>query len=175
MTITLEIVEGPGAGRTIALDGPVVIGRDQDADLPLDDTQASRQHARLSPTHGGAVVEDLGSTNGTFVNQNEVHGRAALAAGDELIVGVTVIQLRAPNDIARQPSAVRAVPPALAAPARRPTFVDPVTAGAEGRADSGIPELERLRDRRTKAKATYAPLTILVLAALVVIIYLGVT
>jgi pSer/pThr/pTyr-binding forkhead associated (FHA) protein len=175
MTMTLEIVEGPGAGRTLELDRPVVIGRGADTDLPLDDTQASRHHSRLSPTRDGAIVEDLGSTNGTFVNANEVHGRATLAPGDELLVGVTVIQLRSARDVAGQASAVRAVPPALAAAERRPTFIDPIATGGGGADDSGIPQLERLRDRRTKSKATYAPLAILVLAALAVIVYLGVT
>jgi pSer/pThr/pTyr-binding forkhead associated (FHA) protein len=119
------------------------------------------------------VVEDLGSTNGTLLNRNEVHGRAALATGDELVMGVTVMQLRSAQDVARQPSAVRAVPPALAAPVRRPTYID--APSGEGAADSGVPELERLRDRRTKSKATVAPLAIFVLAALAIIIYLGVS
>jgi pSer/pThr/pTyr-binding forkhead associated (FHA) protein len=177
VTLTVEIVEGPGAGRTAALDRPLVLGRDADVDLPLDDTQASRRHARLDPTPQGAVVEDLGSTNGTFVNANAVHGRAAINAGDELTVGVTVLRLRSAGEVERQPSAVRAIPPGLAAAPRRPTYTDPSTgpAGLDGREDSGVPELERLRDRRTRTKASLAPLAILVLAALAVIVYLGVT
>ena len=173
MTLTLEIVEGPGAGHALQLDQPLVVGRDPAADLPLEDTQASRHHARLTPTGRGAVVEDLGSTNGTYVNGNEVHGQAPVSPGDDLIVGVTVLQLRTEEDRARQPSAVRAVPPALAVPPRRPTYVDP--GGPSGSEDSGIPDLERLRDRRTKSKAAVAPLAIMVLAALGVVLYLGLT
>jgi pSer/pThr/pTyr-binding forkhead associated (FHA) protein len=174
MSLTLEIVEGPGAGQSLQVTQPIVIGREGDVDLALADDQASRRHARLTPRGGDdVVVEDLGSTNGTFVNREEVHGPTALAPGDELIVGVTVLQLRGAAEVARQPSAVRAVPPPLAALPRRPTYVD--GAGEEGRADSGIPELERLRDRRTRAQAQLAPLTILILAALAVVIYLGAT
>ena len=57
------------------------------------------------------MVEDLESTNGTFVNHDEVHSPVALAPGDELLVGVTVMQLRSPEQVRAQASAVRAVPP----------------------------------------------------------------
>jgi pSer/pThr/pTyr-binding forkhead associated (FHA) protein len=171
MSLTLEIVEGPGAGRSLELTGPLVIGRDPEADVSLADDQASRRHARVSPAQDGALVEDLGSTNGTFVNREEVHGPTSLTPGDELIVGVTVIELRSPQQVARRPSAVRAVPPPLAAIERRPTYVDPVAAAGAG--GSGIPALERLRDRRTKALARLAPISILAVAALAVVVYLG--
>jgi pSer/pThr/pTyr-binding forkhead associated (FHA) protein len=171
MTLTLEIVEGPGAGATRRVTAPLVIGRGDDADLRLDDTQASRRHARVTPTDDGAVVEDLDSTNGTFVNRQAVHGTAPLAPGDELVVGVTVMQLRSAADVDRHRSAVRAVPPPLAAMQRRPTYVDRVEDDA--RADSGIAALERLRDRRTKAQARIAPVSLLAIAGLAVVVYLG--
>ena len=73
-------------------------------------------------------------------------------------------------------TAARAVP-SFAIPESRPTFTDAVTGGQAptGPADSGVPELERLRDSRVKTKASLAPLSIFVLAALAVVIYLGVT
>jgi pSer/pThr/pTyr-binding forkhead associated (FHA) protein len=178
MSLMLEIVEGPSAGRQFEITQPVVIGRDATADLVIDDTQASRRHARIEPSAHGAIVEDLGSTNGTFVNDNELHGRAEVGPNDELIVGVTVLQIRTPQEVQRQPSAVRAVPTSFSIPESRPTFTDAVT-GDQGRpagpGDSGVPELERLRDSRVKGKATVAPLAIFVLVALVVVIYLGAT
>jgi len=173
MALMLEIVEGPGAGTQFDVSEPLVIGRDDSADLVIDDSQASRRHARIEPTAHGAVVEDLGSTNGTFINDNELHGRAELGPDDELLIGVTVMQVRTPQDVQRQPSAVRAVP-AFAVPESRPTFTQPVR-GDGGPADSGVPELERLRDSRVKTKASLAPLAIFVLAALAVVIYLGAT
>jgi pSer/pThr/pTyr-binding forkhead associated (FHA) protein len=167
--LCLEIVEGAGAGTLIPLDRPLVIGRDPDVDFPLRDTQASRRHVLVAPENGDAVLEDLGSTNGTFVDNNEVHGRQRIAAGAELLIGVTVIQLRTSHDVERQASAARPVPPPLAIAGTPPAYVDPGTA-----VDTAtIPSLERLRDARTKSMAKLAPLAILVVAALAVIIYLG--
>jgi|SRR5215211_3689295 len=176
MALTLEIVEGPGAGKQFEVSQPLVIGRDDSADLVIEDTQASRRHASIEPTAQGAVVEDLQSTNGTFINDNELHGRAELGPDDELLIGVTVMRLRTPQEIERQPSAVRTVP-AFAAPESRPTFTEPVDgkAAVATAGDSGVPELERLRDSRVKSKATAAPLAIFVLVALAVVIYLGAT
>jgi predicted component of type VI protein secretion system len=179
MALMLEIIEGPSAGRQFEITQPVVIGRDATADLVIDDTQASRRHARIEPSAHGAIVEDLGSTNGTFINENELHGRAEVGPNDELIVGVTVMQVRTPQEVQRQPSAVRAVP-SFSIPESRPTFTDAVTgdhgpAASSAPRDSGVPELERLRDSRVKGKASIAPLAILVLVALVVVIYLGAT
>src|SRR5438270_885660 len=98
--LNLEIVEGPGAGREIILGGPVVIGRGDDADVVLEDGEVSRHHARVTPTpDGGATVEDLESTNGTFINENELVGPAHLGPGDDLLVGVTVLRVRTPEEI----------------------------------------------------------------------------
>ena len=169
----LEIVEGPGAGTQFDVSEPVVIGRDESADLVIEDSQASRRHARIEPNAHGAIVEDLQSTNGTFINDNELHGRGELGPNDELLIGVTVMQVRTPSDVHRQPSAVRTVP-AFAAPESRPTFTEPV-AGASPPTSSAVPELERLRDARVKTQASLAPLAIFVLAALAVVIYLGAT
>jgi pSer/pThr/pTyr-binding forkhead associated (FHA) protein len=179
----LDIIEGPRAGQSVALDTPKVIGREGDVDIVVDDERASRRHARLSPSSSGAVVEDLESTNGTFVNQDEVHGPAVLAPGDELLVGTTVLVLR---DAAarRQQSAVVNVPPALAAAERQPTYVPrggggggPVVTGQPvGRApEVAVPELDRLVDTRTKGKAKVAPLAIFVLVALAILIYIVAT
>jgi len=168
MDLTLEIVEGPGAGWRAPLRRAIVVGRDPTADLSLEDTQASRHHARITPEASGAVVEDLDSTNGTFINGSEIHGSATLAPGDELVVGVTVLQLGG----AAQPSAVRALPPALAAAPGQPSFVKPVASGG-GPEPAGVPGLDRLVDAKTKSRARLAPLAIFVLVALVVLIYLG--
>jgi pSer/pThr/pTyr-binding forkhead associated (FHA) protein len=172
MDLLFEIVEGPDAGRQIDLSRPIVLGRDQSADVVLGDGQISRRHVRVSPSNGGALVEDLESTNGTFVNSNEVHAPVEVRPGDQLLVGVTVLQLRSPEQIRAQPSAVRAVPPGLAIPEQRPAYVDRGEVARAGQG-AGIPELDRLVDSRVKSKAALAPLAIFVLVALVVVIYLG--
>jgi pSer/pThr/pTyr-binding forkhead associated (FHA) protein len=173
-TLSLEIVEGPGAGTQVALDRPLLIGRAEDADLVLSDSEVSRHHARVSPSSdGAAIVEDLGSSNGTFLNHRELQLPARLIAGDELLIGVTLVELRSAAQVAAQPSAVRAVPPALAIAERRPDYVDPVAA-APGVPKPGLnPELEQFRDARVRFQARTAPLAFFVLVALVVAIYLA--
>src|SRR5262245_50190130 len=108
--LILEIVEGEDAGRQTELDGPIEIGRDGSTGLALDDESASRHHARVTAQGEHAIVEDLGSTNGTFVNGQPVEGPRAVRPGDKIRVGLTVIELRTTQDVQRQPSAVLPVP-----------------------------------------------------------------
>jgi predicted component of type VI protein secretion system len=168
--LTLEIVEGPDAGTTASLTGSIEIGRGPAAGIALSDDQVSRRHARITARGDGALVEDLGSSNGTFVNEQPVHALTALAAGDELLVGVSVLQLRTAAQVAAQPSGVRRVPPALAVAQRRPDFVEPPDQAPAGPV---VPELDRLVDVRTRAQARLAPFALLLLVLLVVAVYLG--
>ncbi len=71
------------------------LGRSHGADLVLSDTAVSAEHARLEHTGRGWIVSDLGSTNGTKVNETTIHGRARLAEGDVLTVGTVQLQVRA--------------------------------------------------------------------------------
>jgi predicted component of type VI protein secretion system len=145
--LSLEIVEGTGAGRMVALAGPVTVGRAGDADLVLADELVSRHHARITPSGSGAIVEDLGSRNGTFVNGEAVPGPTHLTPGDQLQLGVTLVELRSAIQIAERPSAVHRVPPPLAVPPRTPDYLagaDPDEtpapvdgSGREARAASG--------------------------------------
>lgn len=170
----LEIVEGPGSGRQLELEHPIVIGRGADADLTIPDSQASRRHARVTPAaDGSAIVEDLGSVNGTFVNNDEVYGPARLDAGDELLIGVTLIQLRSRRQVAARPSALRVVPQGLRIEPRTPDYVSPpaARAGADGPRRPAVPELEPYLDVRVRRKAQLAPLAVFTLVALALIIY----
>jgi hypothetical protein len=109
--LILEIVEGTDAGRQLRLDRALDIGRDQAMPVALTgDTQASRRHARIAPQNGAAVVEDLGSTNGTFVNDQPIHSPRQLSPGDRVRVGLTVFELRSPQQVQARPSAVRPRP-----------------------------------------------------------------
>jgi pSer/pThr/pTyr-binding forkhead associated (FHA) protein len=177
--LTLEVIEGPGAGKQILLDRPITIGRGTGADLQLDDGEVSRNHAKVTPEPDGSVtIEDLGSTHGTFVNHNELMGPAKLDAGDELLLGVTVIKLRSPDDVATRMSAVIQVPPALAMAARPPTYVNPevVRQETEGAHDggSGIPDLEKYLDVRVRRRAQLAPLAMLILVAIALGLYFAI-
>src|SRR3954470_24064475 len=113
--LILEIVEGSEAGRQLPLDSVVDIGREPSLALHLDaDTQVSRRHARISVQGGQVVAEDLGSTNGTYVNDQPISSPRALNPGDKVRVGLTVLELRTKQQVAARPSAVQ-VRPALTA------------------------------------------------------------
>jgi hypothetical protein len=80
---------------SVALDGkPVQIGRAEACQVKLDDTYASSFHARLFVRDGEWYVEDLGSTNGTFVNQQRVTEPIPVGAGDRVRIGRTILELR---------------------------------------------------------------------------------
>jgi hypothetical protein len=80
--------------QVVALTGSTVIGRAPECELRLDDTYASSQHARLFGKDAGWYVEDLGSTNGTFVNEQRLAAPALIQAGDRIRVGTTVLEVR---------------------------------------------------------------------------------
>jgi ABC-2 type transport system ATP-binding protein len=103
--VTLAIVEGGESGREFPLTGTVLIGRDPGADVVVADSEASGRHASFQLVDGGVVVEDLGSTNGTFVNGRRVSGSQRLAAGDRVQLGNTVLEVRglAPAAVSAQP------------------------------------------------------------------------
>jgi len=162
--LRLDIVEGPGAGRQVPIAGRMDVGREPTAQLVLDDPLVSRRHARVVHDEQGAVVEDLGSTNGTFVNDLQIHSPTRLLVGHRLLVGTTVLELRAVG----QPSTVYPVPPPLAKAAATPDYLPTDIAR-----DAGSPELQSLLDRRTKRRAALAPLALFVLAALAVLVFLA--
>ncbi len=80
-------------GRTYPLGDEITLGRAAGCQVTLDDTYASQIHARLFARDGQFFVEDLGSTNGTFLNSSKVGGPQALKRGDKLKVGSTVMEL----------------------------------------------------------------------------------
>lgn len=84
-----------GAARVVPLEGDgVVLGRAGAATLVLDDVYVSDEHAEVLPDAGGWSVRDLGSTNGTFVNDAKVTRQTPLTVGDRLQVGKTRIEVR---------------------------------------------------------------------------------
>lgn len=79
---------GPAAGQTFDLSQPVIsIGRDQNNDIVINDSEISRFHARLTETDDGYDFEDLGSTNGSAINEKTEHSRVKLTAGDVIALG----------------------------------------------------------------------------------------
>jgi hypothetical protein len=91
----LVVTEGGLSGTRIGLTGaPVFIGRANDSTLVLEDDYASTRHARISLQNGMWVVEDLGSTNGTYLGRRKVDGPTPLEPGVPLRIGRTVLELR---------------------------------------------------------------------------------
>lgn len=92
---TLVIVEpAPAAGQRFAVSGTLSIGRAAGCEITLDDTFISQVHARVSRGQSGVVVEDLGSTNGTYLNRKKVTAPVVVQSGDVIQVGSTVLELQ---------------------------------------------------------------------------------
>ena len=204
----LELVEGSDPGRTFSLGAEQVAGRDTSQPIALTDEQVSRRHARFTVAGDAVSVEDLGSRNGTYVNGQVLTGPRRLAPGDRIRMGLSVLQLRTPSQVAAQRSAVIPAPeitdvpegvlqpateaelapgtppiesdtdrgaPGLRAAEVEPAFIpDAVRRGEESDREA-YDELARLIDGRVKRQTNVAAFALLALAALAVIVYLGVT
>lgn len=146
----LIVRSGPNPGTVYELTREVsTIGRDVTNDIVVGDAEVSRQHARLTRTPGGYVLEDLGSTNGTFVNSERLMAPRVMKPGDLVAFGENVNLMfdavapeaaatvaspagspatvePEPSPPAQQPAAEAAAP----APAPEPQAAAPVPAAA---------------------------------------------
>ncbi len=140
-SFTIVFKEGPLAGMSFELDkAELILGRDPSVDILINSPDVSRRHARLVRTEQGYQLEDLGSSNGTFVNGNQLAAPLMLKNGDEVRLGPGAVF------VYQQPAALSA--PTRGAPAEQPpTRVEiPKTEGA-ARAGEAPPasSLPRLR------------------------------
>jgi pSer/pThr/pTyr-binding forkhead associated (FHA) protein len=92
----LVVTEGSLTGTTVALQGQTItLGRAHDSTIVLDDDYASSRHARIYPDRDGQwIVEDLGSTNGTYLDRNRLTTPTPIPLGAPIRIGKTVIELR---------------------------------------------------------------------------------
>ena len=92
----LVVSEGTLTGTTVALQGQTItLGRAHDSTIVLDDDYASSRHARIYPDRDGQwIVEDLGSTNGTYLDRNRLTTPTPIPLGAPIRIGKTVIELR---------------------------------------------------------------------------------
>ncbi|WP_412541216.1 FHA domain-containing protein [Longispora sp. K20-0274] len=91
----LVVTEGSLAGTRITLaESPITIGRAEDSTLVITDDFASARHARLVPRGGQWYVEDLGSTNGTYLDRAKVSGLTPVPLGVPIRIGRTSLELR---------------------------------------------------------------------------------
>lgn len=92
---SLVVTQGPLTGTSLPLrESGTVIGRNPECALVLDDDFASGRHARIFHRDDAWFVEDLGSTNGTFLGSQRLTGAVRVEAGSTLRIGKTVIELR---------------------------------------------------------------------------------
>jgi len=112
----LVMRSGPTPGASFTLEGDqLTIGRDATNEITINDAEISRRHARLTFQGGKYVLEDLGSTNGTFVNGQRLAGPRVLKAGEvvsfgEQIVLVFEVTISDPGATMVSPRAASAIP-----------------------------------------------------------------
>jgi pSer/pThr/pTyr-binding forkhead associated (FHA) protein len=92
--VYLAVVEGPDAGRETQVGDELVVGRGEAAELVLSDTGVSRTPAPKRLDGATAVVEDLGSTNGTYVNGEPIAEPRRVAGGDLVRIGASALEVR---------------------------------------------------------------------------------
>ena len=89
------VTQGSSAGATAPLDqAPILIGRGTDAAIRLDDDYASTRHARIAASGDQWFVEDLGSTNGTYIGSVRITQPTTITLGTQVRIGKTILELR---------------------------------------------------------------------------------
>jgi pSer/pThr/pTyr-binding forkhead associated (FHA) protein len=95
MPTVLVVTQGALSGTSIRLgEAPVTMGRSQDSTIVLDDDYVSSRHARIFPQDGQWYVEDMGSTNGTYLDRTKVTSPTPVKIGVPIRVGKTSVELR---------------------------------------------------------------------------------
>jgi pSer/pThr/pTyr-binding forkhead associated (FHA) protein len=90
----VAVIEGTLKGKAFDLGNELTLGRADKCHVVLDDNYVSQVHARIFPTGETVMVEDLGSTNGTYLNRRRVTSPAELQRGDRVKIGKTVLEAR---------------------------------------------------------------------------------
>lgn len=133
---------GPTPGATFSLEGDqLTIGRDSSSGVAINDAEISRKHARLTFQGGKYVIEDLGSTNGTFVNGQRLVSAVVLKSGDVVSFGEQIVLMyeALSSDPGETMISARKGPPRPAtasapapAPAPQQYYTPPISAGVSG-------------------------------------------
>ncbi|HTU86055.1 MAG TPA: FHA domain-containing protein [Solirubrobacteraceae bacterium] len=189
----LRVVSGPAVGRTVDIDEEIVIGR-EDTDLAIDDGEMSKRHAVVRRHANRLQVEDLGSTNGTFVDGARIAEPTLLGGGAEIKLGTTVLVVEgvlpvsdSSGDIPQPRNATRisatipdsgpapasAAPVTAAATATAPAAARPPAAPAQAVGEFRPPE--RSRRQPGLASRSWVPVALsfgtVVLVAIALVIY----
>lgn len=142
MKISLVVAQGVHTGKVIPVtSAEFVIGRDPQCQLRPASPAVSKQHCAISARDGKVYLRDCGSTNGTFLNNEQIAGEREVKSGDRLRVGPLEFDLRieAPSPTSKSTPAAKPAPaPAAAKPAAKPAAKVP--AGTVSLAAPGVPE-----------------------------------
>lgn len=91
----VAVTQGGNVGATAGLDqAPILIGRGSDAAIRLDDDYASTRHARIAASGDQWFVEDLGSTNGTYIGSVRITQPTTITLGTQIRIGKTILELQ---------------------------------------------------------------------------------
>jgi predicted component of type VI protein secretion system len=118
----LIFLTGTSAGRSMEFDRELILGR-TDGDVIVADARVSRRHAAIRFEGSRAVVEDLGSANGTWVNEHRVQEPRVISPGDRIRLGNTSFEIQF-DPVTASGSADVGAPP-LAVPAVEPSPAEP--------------------------------------------------
>lgn len=166
------ITSGPRSGERFDAVGELVIGRDE-ATITLDDDKVSRHHAVIREAETGLAIEDVGSTNGTWLNGRRLEARAAtpIRPGDEIRVGTTTLTVAA----ATHETVVASAEGAAATPLETPVAADqarPASAAPATPFSAGGGETRRgiaTRDIRVEV----VTIAIVIATAVALVVYFG--
>ena len=127
----LIVRDGPSAGQRLEIEGELLLGREA-SDFLKHDGEVSRRHAAVRPAADGLEVEDLGSSNGTFVNDERVSGMRALRSGDVVRVGQTSFDVDLPQAVIAPTATTISEPAGATAVAASPEATAPGPPTAPG-------------------------------------------
>src|SRR5919204_444388 len=178
MAPQLQFASGTQQGQAAQVSGDrFLIGRGPDCELTLADGEASRRHALLRPQPDGSVVlEDLGSTNGTYVNGQRITGPVTLRGGERVRIGDTELNFR--NGAVAPQTQPSPPPPAAPAPgAAAAAAAGGAAAGGQASAPPTPSRIERIMLRRSVKRATLIAgiAGVVALIAVVVVVVLVLT
>jgi predicted component of type VI protein secretion system len=179
-TYQLVIRSGAGAGKVLPLDkSELHVGRDVTNDLVISDEKVSRRHARLYSEGDQYVVEDLGSTNGTFINGARLSGPHLLRAGEQITFGETSIVSyeRTEDDPNATVMSTFAATPATVHPPRPPAGPERSSGqkqGEQGYVSSQVPLARNDFEAAPPAAAPRKKKTNTILIIILIILALGI-